>query len=267
MQEAAPPGGKLLHIAKLGAEQLLWARVGVQRMLSQRRGSAAVLPTPVVPTDVLSTPADYERAVEECKRLKLPLHHDRPKNWDALGAVSTVLNTLGTDIRVIDAGAARYSSVLPWLRLFGVRELVGNNLEFTRSMHHGAVRFEPGDITKTQYRDGWFDAVTCMSVIEHGVPLEAFAAESARILRPGGLLVVSTDYDQDPPDTIGKSAYGVPVQIFGPDDIRDFVKVASTHGLDLVGDLKLEHAQRPVHWKRTGLDYTFIRLTFTRRAD
>jgi len=30
MAEAAPPGGKLLHFAKIGAEQVLWARVGAQ---------------------------------------------------------------------------------------------------------------------------------------------------------------------------------------------------------------------------------------------
>jgi hypothetical protein len=32
----------------------------------------------------------------------------------------------------------------------------------------------------------------------------------------------------------------------------------------LRGELALEHSQRPVHWKRTGLDYTFIRLAFDR---
>ena len=264
MPEAAPPGGKLLQAAKRGAEQALWARVRVQRAWAKHRGTSRPMPTVVPPTDVLDTVAASEQAVAECRRLGLPLHHDRPKNWDALGAVSTVLNELGPDSRVIDAGAARYSPVLPWLRLYGVRELVGNNLEFRRATHHGPVRFEPGDITATHYRAGWFDAVTCMSVIEHGVPLEAFAAESARILRPGGLLILSTDYDQDPPDTTGKTAYGTPVRIFGPDDIREFVKTAESHGLSLVGDLRLEHSERPVHWKRTGLDYTFIRLTFQR---
>jgi SAM-dependent methyltransferase len=267
MQKAAAPGGKLLHVAKIGAEQLLWTRAGVRLTLARLGIGQKRLPGPVPPTDILSTTAEYERAVDECRRLRLPLHHDRPKNWDALGSVSTVLHEVGTDARVLDAGSARYSPVLPWLHVFGVRELVGNNLEFTRTTTHGKVRFEPGDITATQYRDGWFDAITCMSVIEHGVPLEAFVAESARILRPGGLLVVSTDYDQDPPDTTGKTAYGVPVKIFDPDDIRKFVELAAAEGLDLVGELKLNHEQRPVYWKRTGLSYTFIRLTFSRRDD
>jgi SAM-dependent methyltransferase len=267
MQEAAPPGGKLLHLAKLGAEQVLWARVGAQSALAAVRSYRRPLPSEVPPSDVLRTPEECQRAIDECRRLGLPLHHDRLKNWDALGAVSLILHTLGTDIRVLDAGAARYSSVLPWLRLYGVRELVGNNLEFTHVRNHQGVRFEPGDITRTQYRDGWFDAVTCMSVIEHGVPVDGFLAEVARILRPGGLLVVSTDYDEDPPDTTGKFAYGVQVHIFGPDEIRDLVKRAADHGLELLGDLALSHEQRPAHWKRTGLDFTYLRLAFRRRAE
>jgi SAM-dependent methyltransferase len=151
------------------------------------------------------------------------------------------------------------------LYLYGVRELIGNNLEFKRTTSLGAVRFEPGDITDTSYRSGWFDAVTCLSVIEHGVPLERFTAEAARIIRPGGVLVLSTDYDCEPPEVKGKLAYGVPVKIFGPDDIRHLVKLAGEQGLELQGGLRLQHAERPVYWPRTGLTYTFIRLTFTRR--
>jgi SAM-dependent methyltransferase len=265
MAEAAPPGGKLLHAAKWGAEQALWTRVAVTRAIEARRPFPRKL-TPVEPTDVLSTVDQYEQSVAECRRLRFPLHRDHPKNWDALGAVTTVVNELGTDIRVLDAGAARYSSVLPWLRLLGVRELIGNNLEFTRTIHHGPVRFDFGDITAMPYSPSSLDAITCMSVVEHGVPLEGFAADAARVLRPGGLLIVSTDYDQSPPNTEGKFAYGVPVKIFGPSEIEDLVALASKHSLELIGELKLAHDQRPVHWKRTGLDYTFIRLTFRRTA-
>jgi glycosyltransferase involved in cell wall biosynthesis/SAM-dependent methyltransferase len=265
-RKAAAPGGRALHAAKIAAEEVLWARVAVQRALAGRR-SRSRRPQPVAPTDILRTHHEYEAAVRECRRLRVPLHPDRPKNWDALGAVSTIVNRLGTEIRVLDAGSARYSPVLPWLRLLGVRRLVGNNLEFRRVRTHGPVRFEPGDITQTDYPTGSFDAVTCMSVIEHGVPLPAFAAETARILRPGGVLIVSTDYDQEPPATAGLSAYGVPVHIFGPSEIRAFVAEADRHGLRLLGELVLEHAERPVHWKRVGLDYTFIRLSFERTAD
>lgn len=207
---------------------------------------------------------EWEAAVTECRRLRLPLHHDRPKNWDALGAVATVLAECGPSAHVLDAGSARYSSVLPWLRLYGLRDLVGNNLEFGADVRRDGVLFRYGDITATDFPPARFDAVTCMSVVEHGVPPEAFLAETARILRPGGLLVISTDYAADPPDTTGITMYGRQVQIFSPAQIRALVALAAEHGLHLLGELALEHAERPVHWARTGLDYTFIRLAFRR---
>lgn len=264
MQVAAPPGGRALEVAKRVAERALWARVAAQLAVEPRLGRRRPFPTLVPPTDVLSTKAQYEAASAEVKRLRLPPHHDRRKNWDALGAVGVVLAECGSSARVLDAGSARYSSVLPWLRLYGCTELVGINLEFGEEVRRGSVRFAYGDVTATSYESGSFDAVTCMSVIEHGVPVAAFLAESARLLRPGGVLSLSTDYDSSPPDTTGVTAYGTAVKIFGPDDIRELVAEASRHGLSLIGDLRLEHAERPVHWKRTGLDYTFILLSFRR---
>jgi SAM-dependent methyltransferase len=272
-QVAAPPGGRLLAIAKIGAERLLWARVGVQRRLEARRGTTRPLPASVPPTDVLRTADQWRVAVAEARRLRLPLHRDQPKNWDALGAVGAVLALGGRGgappRRVMDAGSARYSSVLPWLRLYGVGDEVGDllgiNLEFGAPVHRDGVTFRQGDVTATGLTAGSLDAITCMSVIEHGVPLQGFLAESARVLRPGGVLCVSTDYDQDPPDTTGVTAYGTAVRIFGPDDIRAFVADAARVGLELVGgEPDFSHAERPVHWKRTGLDYTFILLTFRR---
>jgi len=264
MPKAAPPGGLPRAVAKRVLEELLWRRVQAQRWYESHRSAPRPRPEPMPPTDVLSARDEWQDALDECRRLRLPLHLDRPKNWDSLGAVSVVLGTVPTDGRVLDAGAARYSSVLPWLRLYGFSQLVGSNLEFVKPTRHGPVTFEYGDITACDYPDGSFDAITCLSVIEHGVPVEPFLKESARILRSGGVLVLSTDYDQHPQDTTGKHAYGVPVHIFTPDEIRELVDVAAGHGLRLRGELRLDNDERPVHWPRTDLDFTYIRLTFDR---
>lgn len=272
-QVAAPPGGRLLAAAKVAAERVLWARVALQRRVEIRRGTARQAPVGVPATDVLRSDAAWKAAADEARRLRLPLHRDLPKNWDALGAVGAVLTLTGAEdrstLRVMDAGSARYSSVLPWLRLYGLGDapgsLLGINLEFGATVHRDGVAFRQGDVTATSLPDDSLDAITCMSVIEHGVPVEAFLAESARVLRSGGVLCVSTDFDQQPPDTRGITAYGGPVRIFGPDDIRAFIASAAHEGLELVGgEPDFSHAERPVHWKRTGLDYTFILLTFRR---
>ena len=277
-QVAAPPGGALLAVAKRAAEHVLWTRVALQRRAEARRGYAANRPIPrtVPATAVLRTEGDWQRAVEEARHLRLPLHRDLPKNWDALGAVGAVL-TLADDgsrsARVMDAGSARYSPVLPWLRLYGFGDaadsLLGINLEFGDPVRRDGVTFRHGDVTATDLPDASLDAITCMSVIEHGVPVEEFLRESARVLRPGGILSLSTDYDEEPPDTTGHIAYGSEVRIFGPQDIQLLIATADDAGLELVGDLStsdaLAHEERPVHWDRVGLDYTFILLTFRRR--
>lgn len=266
MTAAAPPGGPVLDLAKRAAERALWARVTVQTAIERRAPGGRPRPvcTGVGPTAILRRRSDWEAAVAEARRLRLPLHPDRPKNWDALGAVGAVVSRVGRNARVLDAGSARYSPVLPWLRLYGLTDLVGVNIEFGDEVRRGSVKFQYGDITATGFPDASFDAITCMSVIEHGVPVARFLAESARLLRSGGVLSLSTDYDQQPPDTTGRHMYGVPVRIFGPDDIRELVTHAEKKGLRLVGELRLSHEERPVHWKRMDLDYTFILLTFLR---
>ena len=52
-QVAAPPGGRLLAVAKRGAEHLLWGRVAIQRRLEARAKGGRPAPTTVPPTAAL----------------------------------------------------------------------------------------------------------------------------------------------------------------------------------------------------------------------
>jgi ubiquinone/menaquinone biosynthesis C-methylase UbiE len=129
----------------------------------------------------------------------------------------------------------------------------------------GPIRYEYGDITATSYADATFDAVTCLSVVEHGVNIEAYFREMARIVKPGGLLVTSTDYYETPVDTFGRSAYGVPIRIFDRAAILDAFAIAKRYGFELLSPIDLTARDKVVHWTQHGLSYTFIVFSMIRR--
>jgi SAM-dependent methyltransferase len=53
-----------------------------------------------------------------------------------------------------------------------------------------------------------FDLAACISVIEHEVGLEAFFKEAFRILKPGGIFFVTTDYWEEKMTTPGTAHFG-----------------------------------------------------------
>lgn len=55
----------------------------------------------------------------------------------------------------------------------------------------GAARFEVGDARRLDYPARKFDVVLCLGMIEYVAEEEAVIRELARVLKPGGLLVIS----------------------------------------------------------------------------
>ena len=217
------------------------------------------------PSGALQTEAEWQHALALGREQHLRLHRGPEKNWDHLAAVFAILRSAPPPARVLDAGAEFYSNVLPALFLAGYRELYGLNLGFTDPARRGPIRYEPGDLTATRFPDAFFDAVTCLSVIEHGVPLAAYFKEMHRILKPGGLLITSTDYYPTPIDTAGKSAHGAPVKIFTRPEIESCLDLARRSGFELTAPVHLDCTSRPVHWREVDLRYTFLLFTLRKQ--
>lgn len=226
-------------------------------------GTARAVNCPPVslPNRVLQSRAEWSEASLAAARLKLPLHPSAEKNWDHIAAVQAIVSSAPKSAYVLDAGAEFYSNVLPALYVYGYRNLYGMNLSFSDPARRGSIRYLPGDITDTGFPASSFDAITCMSVIEHGVPIDSYFREMFRILRPGGLLITSTDYWPAPIDTHDKIAHGAPIKIFSRDEIGDMMARARRSGFETTGDFDLECPAPTVRWDAYGLEYTFIIFT------
>jgi SAM-dependent methyltransferase len=220
-------------------------------------------PRPVVPWDnaTLKTRSEWRAAVAEVLRLGLPAHVDPPKNWDAIAALRNILNGTSSEARVLDAGAERYSVVLPWLARYGYRHLVGINIAFGGSEDVGTVRYQYGDLTRTDFATASFDAITCLSVIEHGVDFRRYFLEMNRLLKPGGLLITSTDYFEPQVDTRGQRAFGVPIRVFCERELRQALTLAALYGFQQTGPIDLRCLEQAIRWEEYDLAYTFLLFT------
>ena len=214
-----------------------------------------------LPNGALKTTAEWQSALHQARSLRVPLHRSDEKNWDHLAAAFAILAHTSPSACVLDAGAEYYSNVLPTLFAYGYRNLFALNLSFPFPARRGPIRYLPGDITQTAFPNAHFDAATCMSVIEHGVPLKGYFREMHRILKPGALLITSTDYYPTPIDTRNQLAHGAPIKIFTRAEIEDTLRLAVGCGFEQTGEVNLDCAEKPIRWPQFDLDYTFLIFT------
>ena len=210
---------------------------------------------------ILQKDTDFQNALKEIEQLGIPYHEDLPKNWDSLAALSIILRYTNTQAKILDAGGEYYSSILPQLAAYNYKDLICLNLAFKMQSTKGTIIYQPGNITATNFDNEYFDAVTCLSVIEHGLNLAVYFREMNRILKTGGYLFISTDYWQDYVNTDHVFAYGTPSYIFRRDSIAAVIRLANECGFQLLEPLHLDCVDKVVEWREFNLRYTFIYFT------
>ena len=218
----------------------------------------------------LQTRLESDAATAFVESLGLPSHHDAQKNWDTYKCVNYVAASGDFETPVLDAGSGARVVAPRWFRQLGYKNVYACDVQGAQKdlYKNLGIHFSVQDLTATNYEDAFFQAVTCISVIEHGVELGGFAREMARILRPGGLLLVSTDYWSEPIDCSGIFPYGEEapeMKILTPADIESFVADCAAAGLELCSPLQLQTRDKAIRWERTDRDYTFIFLAFRKR--
>jgi len=224
---------------------------------------------------VLSSWVEIGEAYKFLAAAGLPRHSSPEKNWD-LFLLHGLLRDTPSDRPLVDLGCGDLST-LKLLHALGFRELHGVDLSIPlRAYASLAVRMlrgrtlrrpfhlHHGNMTRTRFPAASFDLAACISVIEHGVDVAAFLREASRILKPGGRLLVTTDYWEDgvePPTAV--LPFGLPWRPFSRAGIIQLLEMAAAAGLTLA-----DHAAIPACGDRcvvwNGRAYTFIALVLRR---
>jgi SAM-dependent methyltransferase len=122
--------------------------------------------------------------------------------WDRFGAATVSRLRLAPGHRVLDLCCGAGASALPAARAVGpAGQVLGVDvaapllaLARGRAADQGVanIEFQQGDATSTGLPDGSFDAVVCVFGVFFAPDMTAFAAEMWRLVRPGGVLAVTT---------------------------------------------------------------------------
>ena len=181
---------------------------------------------------------------------------DLVKSWDVLKTVQFIERMVPSSGAVLDIGSFG-SEVLCILHRLGYRNLTGIDLNprISDMPHQDSVRYVVSDFMSTPFTDGSFDALTAISVIEHGFDAERLLRETSRILKPGGYFIASVDYWPEKIDTKGMNIFGMDWTIFSKQELISFIANAHEYGLLPCGPMELDVVEPSISWQ--GKQYSF----------
>lgn len=215
-----------------------------------------------------------ESATRWMRDRKIPLHDTMQKNWDHYELIS-LLKEFPTSSRILDMGSG-HGFTLKVLHILGYENISGIDYELPprkileRLKSLFGKTFSPysvtqaGDLCDTKIASGSCDFITCISVIEHGVDVEAFVKEASRLLKPSGQMWITFDYWEPACDNASDQVkiFGLPWNIFDCKKVEQMIVCAKKHSLEL----KDPSATIPPCQDKTldyfGKQYTFMGIAF-----
>ena len=124
-----------------------------------------------------------------------------------------------------------------------------------------AIDFRREDFYNPDLAPGSVGVMTAISVIEHGYDQAKLVSTAARLLKPGGLLLLTTDYREDgakvPEDF---RAFGLTYRIFSRADLESLVADAEKAGLEMIGPAEWSDSEYPIRWGDWQFTFAFVGL-------
>lgn len=181
---------------------------------------------------------------------------DMVKSWDVLSTINFLQSRVKKNDPILDIGCYA-SEVIVALHKLGFSNLTGADLDpnLQKMPYQDSIRYEITNFMHTNFENASFQAITSISVIEHGFDGQALLKEVSRLLRPGGYFVASFDYWPEKIDTTGTKFFGMDWKIFSKDEVASFVSEASAYGLVPVGEMRYNGKDKPIDC--AGKQYTF----------
>jgi SAM-dependent methyltransferase len=235
--------------------------------------------------EVLKSQADIDNARNELRRRRLSFARsrwlrlareialsrainvgDELKSWDVLKTMDFIERTLSRDAPILDLGA--FASELPCiLHKLGYLDVAGVDLNprIKKMPYADKVHYEVANFLHTPFKSESFQAITAISVIEHGFNSELLLKEVSRLLRPGGFFIASFDYWPDKVDTRDSPIFGMDWKIFSALEVQQFLHDAIDYELSPHGEVDLAGGDPAIHFAQK--NYTFAWLALQKIAD
>ncbi|WP_124950153.1 class I SAM-dependent methyltransferase [Sulfuriferula thiophila] len=172
---------------------------------------------------------------------------DMVKSWDVLATVDFLEKNVQKNDPILDIGCYA-SEVIVALHKLGFSNLTGADLNpnLRKMPYQNDIHYEITDFMHTKFEDASFQAITSISVIEHGFDGQSLLKEMSRLLKPGGYFIASFDYWPEKIDTTGTKFFGMDWKIFSKNEVVDFVNAAAAYGFSPNGEMKYDGKDKPI---------------------
>jgi len=186
------------------------------------------------------------------------------KSWDILKTATFIEKNISKDGPILDVGTYA-SEILCVLHRLNYSALTGVDLnpEVNLMPYGDSIQYKVADFMNAGFQNEAFEAITAISVIEHGFKSQPLLKAVSSLLRPGGYFIASFDYWPDKIDTSGIDMFGLDWRIFSKTEVLTFMDEAREYNLVPYGPVNLEANAPVMNWVGRSY-YTFAWLVLSK---